>query len=90
MAALINVVIRDLYCGASIISNRYAITVAHCVRPAAETALLVGDHDISTGKTVMFLLTFFLHAMVVGSLFSSFICSQNYIHIYISLIGKSY
>lgn len=53
MAALINVVLRDLYCGASIISNRYALTVAHCARPAEETGLLVGDHDISTGNVTL-------------------------------------
>lgn len=54
MAALINVVLRDLYCGASIISVRYAVTVAHCARPVDETGLLVGDHDITTGNLQTF------------------------------------
>lgn len=52
MAGLVDALNRDLYCGATIISNRYAITAAHCMidRNASQTGLLVGDHDISTGK----------------------------------------
>lgn len=50
MAGIINILIREVHCGASIISNRYALTAAHCSRPVNELALLVGDHDISTGR----------------------------------------
>lgn len=53
MAALINVVLKDLYCGSSIIAAKYAVTAAHCVRPVDQTGLLVGDHDISTGKILV-------------------------------------
>jgi hypothetical protein len=51
MAALVDLRIRDLFCGASVISSRYCLTAAHCVdnRPTADTAVLIGDHDISSG-----------------------------------------
>jgi secreted trypsin-like serine protease len=53
MAAVVDIQIRDVICGASVISNRYCLTAAHCVlnRQTAYTAILVGDHDISTGTS---------------------------------------
>ncbi|XP_014260445.1 venom serine protease-like isoform X1 [Cimex lectularius] len=50
MAALVNR--YGLYCGAVIIAKRVAITTAHSVlgRDPNDYRLLVGEHDISTGK----------------------------------------
>lgn len=55
MSALIDLPNRNLYCGSTIISNRYALTAAHCVinRVATNLGLLVGDHDISTGNNLV-------------------------------------
>lgn len=53
MAALIEISVRDVTCGASIIASKYAITAAHCIRqPPSSYGLLVGDHDISTGIVI--------------------------------------
>lgn len=52
MAALINADLGStLYCGSTIISNRYVVSAGSCVvgRDAANLGVLVGDHDISTG-----------------------------------------
>jgi len=51
MAGLIDVQIRDLFCGTTVIARHYTLSAAHCLvnRQTANTAVLVGDHDISTG-----------------------------------------
>ncbi|KXJ80078.1 venom serine protease-like [Aedes albopictus] len=51
MAGLVSLSARNVFCGATIISNRHALTAAHCLtgQKIANTALLVGDHDLSTG-----------------------------------------
>lgn len=52
MAAVVSRNSGELYCGATIISDYYALTAAHCVnvggRNASQILLLVGDHDYTT------------------------------------------
>jgi trypsin len=51
MAAMVDLQIRDLFCGASVISSRYCLTAGHCLlnRHTTDTAVLIGDHDITSG-----------------------------------------
>ncbi|XP_025073849.1 venom serine protease 34-like [Pogonomyrmex barbatus] len=51
MAGLVDFSRRDVYCGATIISEKYVLTAAHCLtdRDTSNMGILVGDHDLSTG-----------------------------------------
>ena len=51
MAALVDVQIKDLFCGTTVIARRYTMSAAHCLlnKQIAFTGVLVGDHDVSTG-----------------------------------------
>nr|XP_022906487.1 venom serine protease-like [Onthophagus taurus] len=51
MAALYHRTRQLIFCGATIISNKYVITAAHCLTTSETSNLiiLVGDHDPSTG-----------------------------------------
>ncbi|XP_050093159.1 venom serine protease-like [Anopheles aquasalis] len=56
MAALIDVKTKTVICGATIITDNYALTAAHCLlqRTKDDTVLLVGDHNIRTGSDTSF------------------------------------
>ncbi|XP_044265432.1 ovochymase-1-like [Tribolium madens] len=51
MAAMVDRWTFDAFCGASIISDRYALTAAHCIlrKTPEDFALLVGDHNMTSG-----------------------------------------
>uniref|UniRef100_A0A182PP24 Peptidase S1 domain-containing protein n=1 Tax=Anopheles epiroticus TaxID=199890 RepID=A0A182PP24_9DIPT len=56
MAALIDVKTKTVICGATIVTNSFALTAAHCLlqRTTNDTVLLVGDHNIKTGSDTTF------------------------------------
>jgi trypsin len=51
MAAILDRYTTDAFCGASIISDRYALTAAHCLlhKQPSDLGLLVGDHNLTSG-----------------------------------------
>lgn len=51
MAGLVSLTTGQVFCGSHIISDRYLLTAGHCLygKAANTLAVLVGDHNISSG-----------------------------------------
>ncbi|XP_030750819.1 venom serine protease-like [Sitophilus oryzae] len=67
MAGLVQVDTGALYCGSTIISDRYLLTAAHCVYgiSARNIAVLVGDHNISTGTDTPYAALYLINGYVI-------------------------
>lgn len=67
MAGLVDIAKKAIYCRASIISDRYVLTAAHCRRPVEEILLVVGEHDVSSGGWAPTNRLFFKHSHFVST-----------------------
>lgn len=69
MAALIDNSRGGVFCGATIITETYVLTAAHCVvnMTTRSISVLVGDHDISVGMLYTYTpkTLFVCHSMIV-------------------------
>lgn len=68
MGGLIDPLVGEVYCGATIISSYYALTAAHCLNNRIENqlGLLVGAHNVSNGASsatsqLLVITKFFIH-----------------------------
>lgn len=69
MAGLVNIKDRLVYCGGTIIATAYALTAAHCLsgKTASGIALLVGDHDTTTGADTPYAALYTISKIIIHS-----------------------
>ncbi|KAF7278849.1 hypothetical protein GWI33_007912 [Rhynchophorus ferrugineus] len=73
MAALIQLSTGSLFCGATIIADRYLLTAAHCVynRYASTLGVLVGDHNITSGTDTAYSALYYVNAYAIHPNYST-------------------
>ncbi|XP_058834513.1 venom serine protease-like [Topomyia yanbarensis] len=71
-AAIIEISSKSLVCGATIITDRHALTAAHCIsgRSISNSALLVGDHNMQTGSDTPYAKAMLISTFTVNSAYN--------------------
>lgn len=56
MVGIVDALIRQVFCGGTIVSSHHILTAAHCVtnRQIGNLGVLIGDHDLTTSKEKFF------------------------------------
>ncbi|XP_017774228.1 PREDICTED: venom serine protease 34-like [Nicrophorus vespilloides] len=69
MSGIVDMENRIIRCGSSIISKRYAISAAHCFngKNTSNLALVVGEHDVSTGTETSYSRIYLLSNIIVNT-----------------------
>uniref|UniRef100_A0AAG5DST8 Peptidase S1 domain-containing protein n=1 Tax=Anopheles atroparvus TaxID=41427 RepID=A0AAG5DST8_ANOAO len=66
MSALVDSSTKKVFCGSTIVTDRYVLTAAHCLlqRQVSNTGVLVGDQNLSTGSDTPFALVLLVSTFI--------------------------
>ncbi|XP_052861360.1 venom serine protease-like [Anopheles cruzii] len=66
MSALVDAGTKEVFCGSTIVTDRYALTAAHCLlqRSVSTTALLVGEQNVKVANDTPYSLAMLLSTFV--------------------------